>query len=242
VAKGKRGDVETIAQVYNRDDAVGDLTGDGSLLVYNSWAPARLWRIVDGVGKLVTRGPDAADVVAVDNGRIAVLRADGTLAILDEKGRELSAFHLGGTAGNQAIRLTGSQLVVLRGAQIESNLYLGDSPFAVLRSGQIQVRDARSGAVEKRWPVSDRYGPVTLDGARNGFAVYTEGIVIHLLRLSDGRDRVLSIPGEEGPAVAGLEPDGLYYAFNQAGARTPGRVCFVSWNDLAREGAAARPR
>src|SRR5262249_39007565 len=149
---------------------------------------------------------------------------DGVLAIVDEKGRELSAFHLGGTAGDQAIRLTGSQLVVLRGGQIDAHLYPGDTPFDVLRNGQIQVRDAGSGRVEKRWPVSTTFGPVALEGAQHGFAAYAEGIVIHLIRLSDGRDVVLSIPGEEGPVNTDLEPDGFYYSFNEAGSKTPGRV------------------
>jgi len=232
-AKGKRGHVESIDMVYNRDDAVGNLMGHGQLLVYNSWDPPRLWRIVDGGTKLIARGPDAADVVAVDNGRIAVLRPDGALAVLDAQGRELSAFHLGGTPSNQSIRLTGSQLVVLRGGQIDSHLFVDDKAFAVLRTGQIQVRDARNGTVEKRWPVTATNGPVVLDGARNGFAAYIDGLVIHLLRLSDGRDVALSIPGEEGPVAVDLEPDGLYYSFNEADGRLPGRVCFVPWSELA---------
>jgi hypothetical protein len=202
---------------------LGHLAGDGSLLVYNTWTAnygpsgsgrpriisrPTLWRVVDGRTKvLVTSGEDARDVVAVDAGRIAVLRPDGTFVILDEQGGRLSAFDLD-TTGLAGLRLTGSRLVVLRRTAIE-------------------VYDLVSGALEHRWPTVRTRGQVRLEDADGGFAVYTVGIAIHLLRLSDGRDRALSIPKEAGPAHADLEPEGLYYSYSETGSAKPGRVAFV---------------
>jgi TolB protein len=212
---------------------LGNLAGDGPLLVYSTWRgkccsyyPLRLrkgpvkepklWRIV-GEGapssQLVLAGPDAVDVVAVDASRISVLRPDGVLAIVNETGKRLSAFRLG-RRGIEAVSLTGPQFVVYRGKTVE-------------------VRDATTGKVKHRWPVTSSDGAeISFEDAQGNFAVYTEGIAIHLLRLSDGRDRVLAIAKQAGPAHAELEPEGLYYSYNETGSAHPGRVAFVPYKEL----------
>ena len=120
---------------YKKDEdapLISGLAGDGSLLVYNTWrgdyvgapGPARdpkLWRVVGAAkpsASLLLTGPDAVDVVSVDRDRIAVLRRDGMLVVLDQRGKRLHAFRLG-TKGVEAVRLAGSQMVVLRGRTIE---------------------------------------------------------------------------------------------------------------------------
>jgi hypothetical protein len=203
---------------------LGNLAGDGSLLVYNTWKEIgragavkqpNLWRVaVQGRARtrLLLRGPNAVHVVAVDAGRIAVLRKDGMLAILNERGKRMTAFRLG-WKGVEAVRLTGSRVIVLRGTTVE-------------------VRDARRGTLTNRWPAARSIAGISLEDAHGNFAVYTSGIAIHLLRLSDGRDRVLAIAKQAGPANAELEPEGLYYSYNETGSARPGRVAFVPFREL----------
>ena len=105
-------------------------------------------------------GPDALDVVSVDAGRIAVLRRDGTCAVLSDRGRRLSAFVLG-RKGVEGVRLSGSELVVLRGTTFE-------------------VRDATRGTVKHRWAAVPSIAPIVLKDVQGPFAVYTAGIAIHL--------------------------------------------------------------
>jgi Tol biopolymer transport system component len=222
----------TVAEAWwgsNPTVSFGNLAGDAALLVYNTskvtWAandpdrerpPAitepKLWRIIGTTSRVLLSGPDARDVVAVDAGRIAVLRHDGTLVILNTQARRMSAFHLGVT-GVSAARLTGSQLVVLR-------------------NGTIEARDATRGTMKHRWLIAPSGAEISLEDAQGNFAAYTSGIAIHLLRLSDGRDRVLQIANEAGPAHAELEPAGLYYSYNAAGKKKPGRVAFVPLEEL----------
>jgi hypothetical protein len=202
---------------------IGNLTGAGKLLVYTKlrWInsgdigraedPA-LWR-VDGTRRTrIVSGDDAFDVVDVDAGRIAVLRQDGRLVILDRDGRRLSAFRLGRN-GTPDVRLTGQLVVVLRGTTIE-------------------IRDAAGGAVRRRWPTAPSEAPLKLEDARGEFAVYTAGIAIHVLRLSDGRDRRLEIADEESPVHTELERNGLFYSYNTPVGAKHGRVAFVPLSQL----------
>jgi Tol biopolymer transport system component len=225
------GAAELVTADHNNGLYLGGLAGDRSLLVYNTWRESwpkgyehpsvvsepKLWRIV-GAGsgakkRLVIEGPDAADVVAVDTGRIAVLRHDGMLVILNATGRKLSAFHLG-SEGLNAAQMTESTLVVLRGRMLE-------------------VRDVATGTLRHRWRTANGSN-ATLEDASNGFAVYSVGIAVHLLRLSDGRDRTLSIRRMAGPVNAQLEPEGLYVSYNLTSAAHPGRIAFVPFLELNR--------
>jgi TolB protein len=218
-AAGKTAPVDSM---YAGDGGLGNLAGDDGLLVYNTWqdgATEKLWRI-DGAGKtLIARGVKAGDVVAVDAGRIATRRADGTTAILNRAGKTLSTFKVPTVSrddeGKPIVRLAGSRLLVLVGNVLD-------------------VRDTENGSLERHWRLADADGPLSLEGAQGNLVVYTEGIAVHLLRLTDGRDVLLNLPGEEGPAYAALEPDGLYYSYNQRRSTTRGRVGFVSSAALRR--------
>jgi len=63
--------------------------------------------------------------------------------------------------------------------------------------------------------------------AYRGFVAYSVGPTIHLLRLSDGREAVLDTPNALGDAFATFVPRGLFYAYNEADSRRPGRLAFV---------------
>ena len=206
---------------HTADNYLGNLAGDGPLLVYNTWrggrpvtAPA-LWQVVGArtaTSRMMPAGPNALDVVAVDAGRIGVHHPDGTFVLLSSTGKQLSSFHLR-LQGIRAVRLTGRSLVVLRGTTIE-------------------VRDATTGVTKQRWPTSGK-GEIWLEDAQGQFAAYTAGVAIHLLHLTDGRDRALAIANEAGPVNAQLEPEGLYYSYQETGSAKPGRVAFVPIRTLA---------
>ena len=212
-------------------EMIGNLTGEGTLLVYNTWGTGygyeprkivpTLWRVVGKKKSKVVSGADALAVVDVDAERIAVLRDDGRLVILDLRGKRLSTFSFGKkgirrepSTDRWPVRLTGPLLVALRGRTIE-------------------VRDAASGTVRHRWPTAASEAPIALEDARGDFAVYGAGIALHVLRLSDGRDRMLEIADEEGPVHAELERNGLYYSYNTAIGAKRGRVAFVPLEELA---------
>ena len=210
IIDGDRG-ATSVQALYEGDNVdLGNLYGDGDLLLYNTWGWRRnagrltrtngaLWRIDNSKRKLVVRGPDALDLVDVDSDRIAVLRPDGTLALLDARGRRLDSFRIG-AAGVNAVRLTDSDAVVQRATAIE-------------------VWNLRSHRRVRRYPISEALGAATLQTAGHGYAIYGEGIALHLLRLSDGENQVINLPDEEGPANAVFAGNGFYYAYNTAGTR-----------------------
>jgi Tol biopolymer transport system component len=216
---------------YLANDGLGDLAGDGPLLVYTTWhyndsnGGTKLWRITGKRAQLLRHWPDMRDVVAVDAGRIAVLSKTGKLTLLNQTGRQLASFRLPAAARGadaSSFRLTGRQLLVLRGNTLD-------------------IRNATNGKLERQRQLADIDGPLTLDGAHGDIAVYNEGIAIHLLRLSTGEDVVLQLPNEEGPAGAALEPDGLYYTYNQGGSSQHGRLSFLTTQQLTQLLASATP-
>ena len=68
-------------------------------------------------------------------------------------------------------------------------------------------------------------GPVCQGGSDLAFNVV--GAAIHVLRLSDGRDVVIDTPNATEPVFARLVRNGLFYAFNVAYAKRPGRLALT---------------
>src|SRR5205807_1186052 len=97
-------------------------------------------------------------------------------------------------------------------------------PFtAVWRSSPAIRRNAHT--------ISHSASPFLAD-VESGIAVYRAGDALHLLRLSDGRDRIFR--QVKGLTDAQLEPGGLFYAYNvPAGGAKPGRVTFVPFAQVA---------
>jgi hypothetical protein len=83
-------------------------------------------------------------------------------------------------------------------------------------------------------------GDIRLEDVDEGLAVYVAGLAIHVLRLSDGRDITLRLVDEGSEARAQLEPEGLFYAYNQAWTTRPGRLGFVPLREIERQLGAAR--
>jgi hypothetical protein len=190
--------------------------GQGNLLVYTSWqvdgsnvSAPQLWRI-EGAQAVSLGALDAHYVDDVDADRILVTRLDGSLAVLDSSGIELS--HLTVTPGEgSASALTGNQVVVLDG-------------------GHLAVYDASSGLQLASWPAAPD-NPLLL-GAASGVAAYIDGIAVHVVRLSDGRDITLRIPDAGARARGALNPSGLFVSFASE-LTYRGEAVFVTMDSLA---------
>ena len=200
---------------------LGNLRGDATIQVYNTWwgswrtpKGARLWRL-DGTRKHVIRtGPDSAPVIAAGAGRVAVLTADDSVVVLDTSGRLRGRIRVG------------------RGPVLGAAL--DREQLVLLRRRAIEVYDLRSGHRRRSRELEASPVPVWLHDAHGDLVVYSRGVAITLLRLSSGRSVVLDLPNQAGPTSAALEPDGLYYSFNVAHAPRPGRIAFVPRGALAR--------
>ncbi len=134
-------------------------------------------------------------------GRVLVSEPKGELAVYSTAGKKLwSASSVAGTAAG---RLSGGQAVIQRSRTL--------SVFPL------------GGGAPKELTLPRR---AALEAVSGGVAVYTVGPAIHLLRLSDGRDRLLATV--KGLVQAQLEPGGLFYGFNvPGGGPKAGRVSFV---------------
>jgi hypothetical protein len=83
--------------------------------------------------------------------------------------------------------------------------------------------DPGSGVLLHAWPIP---ATATLENVQGGTAVYVTSTDVHLLRLDNGRDAVITPPGA-GPLHAQLEAPGLFYSYTAADPERPGRVAFI---------------
>ena len=99
---------------------------------------------------------------------------------------------------------------------------------AVQHRSSVDVYDAVTGAKKHTIQLAANEGvaPRLLD-IQGDLAVYATGGAIHLVRLSDGKDRALTLPGGAPELDAGLERQGLFVSWNRMYSRRPGRVAFV---------------
>jgi hypothetical protein len=219
-------------------DWVGNVHGDGSLLVFNTWSVCEkseytdscpegsppgfhiynenLWRIVGNRKRLVLAGPDELTVLSVAAGRILVQRADGSLELRRADGSLLRTFRFRPGEVRAAL-LDASELVVLdHGSTLAWRVY-----------------DLASGEQKRSFAAPGR--AIAADVER-GLLVYTVGRVVHVLRLADGRQRLFVAPvvKERGdpypsPVQAQIERSGLFYSYQ---VRREGRVRFVPLGEI----------
>jgi hypothetical protein len=154
-------------------------------------------------GRLATvLGPrDFRTVLDARNWRVAVIEPKAILTVYDMSGKLL--WRTPGVSG------------VLRG-------WIVGNSVVVQRGRSVQVYSAGSGVIPTRsLPKGAR-----LNDVAGGLALYTVGSSVHLLRLSDGRDRRLVTT--KGLVGAQLTPAGVFYAYNLPGTgANQGRVIFV---------------
>jgi hypothetical protein len=92
----------------------------------------------------------------------------------------------------------------------------------------VDAYDAKAGAMRQSRELKSDGGPTPfLLGVQGDLVVYRTGGAIHLLRLSDGRDKALLIPGAAPWLDASLEPAGLFVSWNKMHDRRPGRIAFI---------------
>jgi hypothetical protein len=141
--------------------------------------------------------------VWVDAGRIvAQPNSGGPITIYSAKGTVLKTI---------AVPNGASSGTVLQGSQL-----------ATLSNGHLYVYDVSSGALKKTIPLQ----ATALRDLQKGIAVYLNGRSIHVLRLSDGKQFKLTLPGK-GFVDAQIEAPGLYYVYNLAKGTSKGHIVFV---------------
>jgi Tol biopolymer transport system component len=204
---------------------LGDLVGNGSLIVFDSWQPAcklaradcvpgpkhdgTLFRLNRTQAVEIASSAGALTPISVDAGRVLVDHEDGTMDILTADGNVVHSFSFDPAA--------------LRGARLNGNDLVVQTPTA------IEITDASTGAFQRRWPLPANNA--TLTDLQSGLAVLVAGSDIHLLRLTDGQEVVIHTQST-GPVLAQLESAGLYYAYSTEDPSYPGRVEFIPYDQL----------
>ncbi len=104
---------------------------------------------------------------------------------------------------------------------------IGGDLLGVAAKTTLRVYDADSGTLRYQLPLARSSGVPRLltDGA--GYAVYASGIELHLVRLDSGNDRIVDLPGQDGPLGALLTTDGLFLAYFRGYDTQPARILFV---------------
>ena len=206
------------------DDIIG-LVGHGGSIVFsnqhkNDQGPSDPWVVLTHKAKKcpgsdyypsrsVCRplGGRRGMTTAVDGGRVVTVTRAGVVRTLSLGGRVLHSWSLG--QGVLTALLRGRVLAVQHGATVDAF-------------------DAKTGAKRQSRELQTDGGPSPLLlGVQGDLVVYRTGGAIHMLRLSDGRDKALLIPGAAPWLDASLEPGGLFISWNKMHDRRPGRIGFI---------------
>jgi hypothetical protein len=202
---------------------VGETHGDGDLLAFRTWtvcapdipnppcsqpksgAAPTLWRATATSKAQVTKA--AGTLVAVDAGRLAV-RSGVEVTLFDSAGHVVRTIATTPGAGGTA--LNGTQLATVDGSTLSvysTTTGTLTKTIALPRSGKLL--DLQSGIALVQ--LGDRE--------------------LRVVRISDGRDRVLATAAS---TLAGgqLESAGAWYAWNVRSGKTLGRVAFLSWTQV----------
>jgi len=207
------------------DARIGDVHGAGALVVFDTLSPnVELWRLVSSGSRRARRCPS-------DGPRRCVLVAPGIEA------RDVDGTRILGWAGSRLEVLAAggarvSTIPVLRSAV--TSVELAGDHVLVAEPDALLVFAAATGDLERAIALTarDAAGP-RLRGYADGLVAYVQGIAIHVLRLSDGTDRVLSLPNAAPPADARLTSAGLFYVLNESYRTSIGRLGFVPLDRLA---------
>jgi hypothetical protein len=190
---------------------ISGLVGGGTRLAVNRWSTdaqnnvtqASLQRIGGGL-TTIAAGTATLEARSLDRRGIAVLRADGEVALYDaDTGRILLTVT---PSSARAVALRNDYLVVLT------------------KSKTLEIYNSHSAALVKKWPVAGGAGRLDV---HSSLAVYAVGRTVHVLRLSDGKDAVLAAAPR---AIEGLqiEAPGIVYAYNTVeGIKDVGNLAFV---------------
>ena len=189
---------------------LGGLVGSGSFLAANRWTTDANGAITAGELDLlsgstleeVATGAGTVETAAADGGRVAVLRADGTVALYSAAGELLLTVHT--PPNTQTVALQGKRLLV------------------GTKTRQLLLYDARTGSLRKTLTAHSTLtapgkAPRNLD-LQGKIAIYTTGNAgeLHAVNLWTGKDRVIAKP-HGGVDLAHIDSTGLAYAGNGFG-------------------------
>jgi hypothetical protein len=201
---------------------LGGLVGARSFLGVDHWATdthgavrtARLQSVGAHLRDLA-EGTATMTARSTDGRQVAVVRADETVGLYSTRGRLLRTV-TPSTPTEVAVR--GDYLAVLTTADT------------------LEVYNSHSGRRLHTWDVA--HGARSLD-VSSGLAAYAApraggyARVVHVVRLSNGKDRVLATTPPQLVAVR-IEPAGLVYAVNRIGAHETGFLVFTPMSRLRR--------
>jgi hypothetical protein len=200
--------VHCIEKVVSRtrleSGSIPALAADGSTLTYavaHRGTPTRVGRL-DGQRPAGSVDLPSAAAISVDRGRLAVLRADGRIDVVQDD-QVLQTLTV---ADPRAIALRGRTLVVLT------------------RAGTIDVYALWNRGLLHRWAAPA--GASAAVDVHYGVAVVTAGTRVYAVRLATGARRVLlSAPA---PVRAHLDDIGVVYTFNAARGGVLGFIPFAA--------------
>jgi len=197
------------------NDGTGTAAGSGSLLAMSSW------KLRYGNNGIVV---DQQAIERVDPGGCPCPAISGTPGPYTPLDVDQGRIVVSGT--NETRLLTGGGTVLLSVPVPTLGAQLSGSQLVIAARNQLQVYDSGTGGLTARWPMpaspvghdcdlyadpSCSYGSpqtqVRLEDAAHGLAVYVYAGQVHLLRLSDGADRVVAYG-----TLARFTTDGLVYA------------------------------
>jgi Tol biopolymer transport system component len=217
---------------------LGGLAGDGDVVVFTTetsrvrrhrtyLAAKRLWRVEGRRRRPVATDRDLGDPVSVDEGRVLLQGGAAGAEIVSLRGRVLA-------------RLPLPELRTLPNAfrSVHPRLILDGERVVLVDGRRLRVYDARSGRALNAWPLPR--GRKLLGGAATGLVAYVRGNAVHVVRLRDGREKVIRVAAARPTAEqlqfpagfrdlvhADLSAAGLVYSYNVPDERYPGRVVFV---------------
>lgn len=189
---------------------LGGLVGSGSLLAVNRWTTDGNGAVTAGELdvlsgsklKKVATGQNTVQAAVADGGRVAVLRADGTVALYSAAGKLLLTVHT--PPNTQTVGLQGKSLVV------------------GTKTRQLELYNSHTGSLRKTLTAHSTAAapgkaPRNLD-IQGNIAVYTTGNAgeLHAVDLATGKDRVIAKP-RGGVELAQIDRTGLAYAGNGSG-------------------------
>jgi WD40 repeat protein len=169
----------------------------------------RIYRSTGARPSLVRELSGAAKVESVEGGRIAVLRGKHRVTLVSR--RSAKTVRLGGRSV-VGVALDGPRLIALE-------------------DGRLVVLDAKTGRQLRALRTDSALNlgaPPQLGDVHGELVAFVVGAAVHVMRLSDGREIVLDTPGATAPVLAAFGSGGLFYAYNEAYAKHPGRVGFVT--------------
>jgi hypothetical protein len=191
---------------------LGGVVGSGNLIAASGWTTdatgvvtAGQLDVLSGTKlKQVATGANTVQAAAADGGRVAVLHADGTVALYSAAGKPLLTVN---TPSGEAVALSGKNLVVV-----------------TKTPRKLELINAHTGSLRKTFSVHGTKQPRNLD-VQGNIAVYSMGSKLHAVNLSSGKDRVVArLNG--GIYLAQIDSAGLAYAGNGFGTNY-GRATLV---------------